>query len=61
MTPPENTAAAPPLTFRWSPSGNGLKALLRVFDGEDLIETDTVDALKKPCELGRMNCRKVFE
>ena len=46
MTPPENTAAAPPLTFRWSPSGNGLKALLRVFDGEDLIETDTVDLAK---------------
>jgi hypothetical protein len=43
MTPPENTAAAPPLTFRWSPSGNGLKAVLRVFDGEDLIDTDTID------------------
>jgi len=46
MTPPENTAAAPPLTFRWSPSGNGLKAVLRVFDGDDLIDTDTVDLAK---------------
>ena len=46
MTPPENAANAPPLTFRWSPSGNGMKAVLRVFDGEDLIDTDTVDLAK---------------
>jgi hypothetical protein len=46
MTMPENTAAAPPLTFRWSPSGKGMKAVLRVFDGEDLIDTDTVDLAK---------------
>jgi hypothetical protein len=45
MTPPD-TAAPPPLDFRWSPTGNGMKAVLRVFDGEDLIDTDTVDLAK---------------
>jgi hypothetical protein len=45
MSTTENTAAAP-LDFRWSPAGNGLKAVLRVFDGEDLIDTDTVDLAK---------------
>jgi hypothetical protein len=46
MSTSENAAAAPPLTFRWSPSGNGMKAVLRVFDGDDLIDTDTVDLAK---------------
>lgn len=45
MSTLENTAAVP-LDFRWSPTGNGLKAVLRVFDGEDLIDTDTVDLAK---------------
>jgi hypothetical protein len=46
MSSPENTAAAPPLTFRWSPVGNQTKAVLHVFDGEELIDTDTVDLAK---------------
>jgi hypothetical protein len=46
MTPPDTAAVARPLDFRWSPTGNGLKAVLRVFDGEDLIDTDTVDLAK---------------
>jgi hypothetical protein len=45
MSTSENTAVVP-LDFRWSPTGNGLKAVLRVFDGEDLIDTDTVDLAK---------------
>ena len=45
MTSSTNTAAAP-LDFRWSPAGNGLKAVLRVFDGENMIDTDTVDLAK---------------
>jgi DNA primase len=45
MSTSENTAAAT-LDFRWSPTGNGLKAVLRVFDGGDLIDTDTVDLAK---------------
>lgn len=46
MSTSENTAAVP-LDFRWSPVGNGLKAILRVFDDtEDLIDTDTVDLAK---------------
>ena len=35
-----------PLEFRWSPCGNGLKAVLRVFDGRELIDTETVDLAK---------------
>lgn len=42
-----DTAAAPPLDFRWSPRGKGLQTVLRVFDGERLIDTDTVDLAKK--------------
>jgi hypothetical protein len=45
MTPPENTAATP-LDFRWSPKGKGLQTILRVFDGDELIDTDTVDLAK---------------
>lgn len=45
MTPPADSVAAP-LDFRWSPTGKGMKTVLRVFDGEDLIETDTVDLAK---------------
>jgi DNA primase len=45
MSTSENTAT-PPLDFRWEATGNGLKAVLRVFDGEDLIDTDTVDLAK---------------
>ena len=45
MITSENTAAAP-LDFRWEPTGNGLRAVLRVFEGEELIETDTVDLAK---------------
>jgi len=43
---PENIAAAP-LDFRWSPRGKGLQTVLRVFDGERLIDTDTIDLGKK--------------
>jgi DNA primase len=49
MTPPENTAAAPPLVFKWEPVGKQMKTILYVFDGEDgeyLIDTDTVDLAK---------------
>jgi len=46
MTPPENTAAAPPLDFRWSPVGKQMKAALRVFDGGELLEMETVDLAK---------------
>jgi hypothetical protein len=42
MSTPKNTAA-PSLDFRWSPSGKGMKTVLRVFDGETLIDADTVD------------------
>lgn len=45
MTLPAAPVAAP-LDFRWSPTGKGMKTVLRVFDGEDLIETDTVDLAK---------------
>jgi hypothetical protein len=52
MTPPENTAVAMPAirwSIRWSPIGNGLKTVLRVFDDETetLIDTDTIDLGKK--------------
>jgi hypothetical protein len=42
MSTSENTAT-PPLDFQWEATGNGLKAILRVFDGKDLIDTDTID------------------
>jgi hypothetical protein len=48
MSTPENTAPAPPLDFRWSPKGKGMQTILRIFDGENLIEADTVDLAKPP-------------
>jgi len=45
MSTPENTAAVP-LDFRWSPTGNGMRAVLRVFDGDQLLEMETVDLAK---------------
>lgn len=42
MSTSENTAAAP-LEFKWKPVGKQTKVVLHVFDGEDLIDTDTVD------------------
>jgi hypothetical protein len=48
MSTPENIAPAPPLVFKWKPVGNQTKAVLHVFDGEDLIEADTVDLAKPP-------------
>ena len=45
MSTSENTAAAP-LEFKWQPVGNQMKAALRVFDGEDLVEMETVDLAK---------------
>ena len=45
MSTSENTAAAP-LDFKWSPVGNQMKTALRVFDGEELIEVETVDLAK---------------
>ncbi|MGB8852863.1 MAG: hypothetical protein WCC69_04790 [Pirellulales bacterium] len=45
MSTSENTVL-PSLNFRWSPKGKGLQTVLRVFDGEDLIDTDTVDLAK---------------
>jgi DNA primase len=42
MSTPENTAA-PPLDFRWSPVGKQMKAAVRVFDGDELLEMETVD------------------
>jgi hypothetical protein len=47
MSNPENNTVAAPLDFRWSPQGNGLRTVIRVFDGNDLIDTDTVDLAKK--------------
>lgn len=45
MSTSEHTTALP-LYFRWSPTGNGMKAVLWVFEGEDLIDTDTIDLAK---------------
>jgi DNA primase len=45
MPPPENVAAVP-LDFQWKPIGNQMKAALRVFDGEQLVEVETVDLAK---------------
>jgi len=45
MSTSENTAAAP-LDFKWQPVGNQMKTALRVFDGEDLVEMETVDLAK---------------
>jgi len=42
-----DTAAAPPLDFRWSPVGKQTKVSLRVLAGEDVLEDDTIDVGKK--------------
>jgi hypothetical protein len=47
MSTSENTAATPPLDFRWKPVGNQTKVSLRVLVGEDVIEDDIVDLGKK--------------
>ena len=44
MSTSENTAVA--LEFKWKPVGNQTRTILHVFDGEDLIDTDTVDLAK---------------
>ena len=47
----------PPLSIQWSPVGKQMKAVLRVLDGERLIEAETID-LAKP-EKRRMFAEKI--
>ena len=47
----------PPLSIQWSPVGKQMKAVLRVLDGDRLIEAETVD-LAKP-EKRRMFAEKI--
>ena len=46
MSTSETATVAQPLEFKWSPIGKGLRTVLRVFEGEELIDTDTVDLAK---------------
>lgn len=46
MSDSENVAATAPLDFEWSPVGKQMQAVLRVYDGDVLVDTDTVDLAK---------------